>query len=336
MAVSAACFNPTYDNPACGPNGECPSGFTCEQDVCRSGGTDIDAPSEPGDDATDAPSEPTDAPTDGISGVCGTELFCPQPSGSRTTICGRIWDTEADQPIAAEGADPTAPCGVPTTSGPCSLRVRFYDAFAYANDPVNATPLMPAAALVDGCGRFRAQDIPNPAIGVIAVAIDDSPGIGPQTPHRLTGITVRSNPMAVEQTRAFATRVSTDTLWSSTAGLPSPTFADRGVALFIFRYANTPRTGVMVRRAGTIIPSDDYYFSNPGPGRVNVSPVDNVTGPNGSALVTGGGSRNLMSYDGQGNEPPGCTWGSTTAAAIPGSVLVQFLDAVDPAGNPCP
>jgi hypothetical protein len=172
---------------------------------------------------------------------------------------------------------------------------------------------------------------------VIAVAIDDVPGIPPQTPHRLTGITVRSSSAPIEQTRAFTTRVSTDNFWSNTAGLPPPgSFADQGVALFVYRYQNTPRSGVTVRRQGAIYPSEDYYFNNPGPGRTNVSPVDNMTGPNGSALMSGPASRGLGSFDGQGNEPPGCTWGTVQASAVPGSVLVQYIDAVDPAGNPCP
>src|SRR5262245_4515741 len=34
-----ACFHPNYDQPTCGPNGECPSGLTCSapQKVCVDG-----------------------------------------------------------------------------------------------------------------------------------------------------------------------------------------------------------------------------------------------------------------------------------------------------------
>jgi hypothetical protein len=56
-----SCFHPTYDHPACGPGGECPSGMTCDpQSICDvSGG---DAPS----DASIAPSidAPLGAPGD--------------------------------------------------------------------------------------------------------------------------------------------------------------------------------------------------------------------------------------------------------------------------------
>lgn len=47
--LAAACFNPTFNNPTCGPQGECPSGTTCVNGTCRAeddGGM--------GEDATDA------------------------------------------------------------------------------------------------------------------------------------------------------------------------------------------------------------------------------------------------------------------------------------------
>lgn len=53
-----ACFSPTYNNPQCGPAGECPLGFTCELGVCHADDEPIDAP------ATDAPDP--DAETDGM------------------------------------------------------------------------------------------------------------------------------------------------------------------------------------------------------------------------------------------------------------------------------
>ncbi len=70
LAVVAltGCFNPTFNNPMCGPAGECPSGTTCDQQgVCRSDGADIDAPVDTG--GPDAPADGSiDAPpiTDGM------------------------------------------------------------------------------------------------------------------------------------------------------------------------------------------------------------------------------------------------------------------------------
>lgn len=44
----AGCFNPTYENPECSPQGECPDGFTCVGGICRASGgidaADVDAP----------------------------------------------------------------------------------------------------------------------------------------------------------------------------------------------------------------------------------------------------------------------------------------------------
>jgi hypothetical protein len=69
----AACFNPTFNEPACGPNGECPSGSTCEQSVCRENIVDVDGAIDSAIDSSidspiDAPSDGTNdgAPNDGV------------------------------------------------------------------------------------------------------------------------------------------------------------------------------------------------------------------------------------------------------------------------------
>lgn len=52
-----ACFDPTFDNPTCGPNGECPSGTSCSpvDNICREDVTGIDgAIDSPTDSAIDA------------------------------------------------------------------------------------------------------------------------------------------------------------------------------------------------------------------------------------------------------------------------------------------
>ncbi|HTL34156.1 MAG TPA: hypothetical protein VL326_13595 [Kofleriaceae bacterium] len=43
LVLVGACFNPTFHDPTCGPNGECPSGTQCVNGTCRS--------DTPGDDA---------------------------------------------------------------------------------------------------------------------------------------------------------------------------------------------------------------------------------------------------------------------------------------------
>jgi len=44
LLLLSACFHPVYDHPACGPNGECPSGLTCNaQLICDRGAGNLDA-----------------------------------------------------------------------------------------------------------------------------------------------------------------------------------------------------------------------------------------------------------------------------------------------------
>src|SRR5215468_1790429 len=39
-----ACFHPIYDHPACGPHGECPSGFSCSAALVCESGSSVNAP----------------------------------------------------------------------------------------------------------------------------------------------------------------------------------------------------------------------------------------------------------------------------------------------------
>ncbi|HUQ02492.1 MAG TPA: C-type lectin domain-containing protein [Kofleriaceae bacterium] len=90
-----ACFSPTFNNPTCGPNGECPSGTTCVQDVCRSDGADIDAPIDTPpidpdamvDSAIDAP---TDAASDGAPPIDGPPIDAPVDAPPPTCPNGHI------------------------------------------------------------------------------------------------------------------------------------------------------------------------------------------------------------------------------------------------------
>lgn len=67
----AACFNPTFDNPACGPSGECPSGTNCSpvDNICRENVTGIDGSIDSAiDSAMDAAMDAAiDAPSDGAN-----------------------------------------------------------------------------------------------------------------------------------------------------------------------------------------------------------------------------------------------------------------------------
>jgi hypothetical protein len=53
VVLIPACFHPSFDRPRCGPNGECPDGFTCRADlVCDADRSPVDAAAQsttPGD-----------------------------------------------------------------------------------------------------------------------------------------------------------------------------------------------------------------------------------------------------------------------------------------------
>ena len=71
-----ACFNPSYDHPQCGPEGQCPSGYVCVAGTCEDQAAGIDAPIDspidapidsPIDSPIDAPLPPIDAAIDASS-----------------------------------------------------------------------------------------------------------------------------------------------------------------------------------------------------------------------------------------------------------------------------
>jgi hypothetical protein len=125
----------------------------------------------------------------------------------------------------------------------------------------------------------------------------------------------------IEDQELVVARRDTDAGWTQSAGAPfgADSFADVGVILFRFRASAVPAPGVTVQRDGSTQAALDWYFTDAGTSaRSQVSGVAMATGPNGSALITGG---SLTTYSGTGGEPGGCTWPSANAAAIPGYVV---------------
>lgn len=264
---------------------------------------------------------------------CALPLSCPAPSAGRATICGWIHDAETDAVVAAANPARQA-CGSATTSGPCSLRVRYFDALDFAMNPGGAVPLSTESSMVDDCGRFRGQNITRATFGFTAVVIDDAPGITPAEPHRLTSI-VYSNGEAIPAIgRAYVTRTSTDQLWTTGAGLGNPSFGQRGVLVKVFTHRGAPVAGVTVRRNDNQAPDDDHYFSDTGITRRMVAPAQTSTGANGTVLVTN--SDTPTAHDGAGAEPSGCVWPGTLGASVPGVVSFELSEAETPAGAPCP
>ncbi|MBK9034404.1 MAG: hypothetical protein IPL61_24580 [Myxococcales bacterium] len=277
----------------------------------------------------------TTAETDPVTGVvtchgtgtqtgCAPELPCPTPSGSNTSICGRIHDTQTGAVVAAVGATGTV-CNpnAPTADGPCSLKLTFYDALDFATSS-NPTPLVPGLLTVDDCGRYAAINVPPSNLGFTGIGIDDANGVADT--HVLTGVALPDGEaVPARGFEAFITRKATDTAWS--AGLAGESFATRGVIAMIFRHGAMPVAGVRVRRNSNPIPADDYYFTDAGPERnsVDIAGTQSVTGANGSALVINAPSP--TAHDGVGAEPAGCTWPNSLAASIRGVVFVQVKEA---------
>jgi hypothetical protein len=239
---------------------------------------------------------------------------CPQPTPGKFMICGRIYDLETSQPVASAAS---------------VLKVDLYDALMFANNPTATPPL--GTATVDGVGCYRADDggVTPPFTAYVAAATDDVPGQNDDWVR--TAVAVPSGAgQRMTDVVAWATRHTTDQQWSTSAGLAGQTFAERGVYVGIFVDPNlpplgplhgTPVAGVRVTENGSVKATNDYPFADVQPLlRTTVAPAQDVTGPSGSVLYTGG---TLTQYSGSGAEPAGCAWPSTLAATIPGAVFVH-------------
>jgi hypothetical protein len=274
----------------------------------------------------------------GTAGGCDSEFSC-TVEPNKATLCGHIYDSQTDLPIPKALLNPEMQCSptAPTNDGPCSLRLRFFDALDFAMNPTGAQPIVPPAGGVfqDGCGRYKGENMTRATFGFMGIAVDDHPMATPTDPHRLTGVAT-SNAAASPGNgfRAYSTRVTTDMAWTSSAGLTGMTFAQRGVLAITFRYHQMPVAGVQARRSGALIPNDDFYFSDTGVTRNTVAPAQTMTGANGTALVIN--SPSPIEHDGVGAEPSGCRWPANLAASVMGVTFIQLKDAETAAGAACP
>ncbi len=275
-----------------------------------------------------------DAPIDASAASdCSIELPCPTPRANHLTVCGRLYDLESDRPIASSTPGEACNPYAPAAEGPCSLAIHFYDALEYSRDPTAAAPVVPGSLEVDDCGRVVAQDLNQPAFGFLGVVVDD--GAGTIDRHRSTAIALLNARAAPARgTRLYVTRETTNQAWSTSAALDGQTFATRGVLAMRFRYQGMPRSGVTVRRSGTLIPADDFYFSDTTAERTTIAPDQLATGANGMALVI---NSSVTNHDGTGNLPTAsCRWPEQLGGTIPGVVFVQPHDAETGSGAPCP
>lgn len=327
-------------NGACRPADEQPGSATCGLGTELSpGGTCVPTDPTVCDPAT---TEERFDPDTGVITCVGTnpdpcvaDLPCPTPASGKLTLCGRIFDTETDESLRAPTATGTA-CNpaAPTADGPCSLKLQFYDALFFQQDPVGTLPLSAGSITIDDCGRYVGRDIGMTSSGFVGAAIDDAMGVADT--HILTGVAT-ADAMAVPARgfRTYATRKSTDTLWSAAAQLPNgDTFEELGVLVMAFRKGLTPQAGVKIQQNGNVVPANDFYFTDTTKARTMLDRTRDLTGANGTGLFIHGDAP--VPFTGTGGEPTGCHWPTALAATIPNVYFVQLKDAESNGGGPCP
>jgi hypothetical protein len=255
--------------------------------------------------------------------LCSQALTCPNPSGTKFMICGRLYDTETTALVQEDDMLPQ------------KLKISFYDALAFANDATTAPEF---SVNPDRCGRFVSSDaaaggshggVTVPGTSFLVVGVDDASGDFMQGNFALTGVGVLGVPGGKhDNTRIYATRQATDAVWS--AGVGGGSVIGRGVYLGIFidtaaatdvaPWPGAPKSGVQLTVDGTVQPTGDFYFSDTDPlTRSTVVASQNSTGTNGAVLFLEGP---LVEYAGTPN-PPGCSWPAALAKTLPGSVFVH-------------
>jgi hypothetical protein len=264
----------------------------------------------------------------GEGGECDESrpITCPAPPPNRASICGRIYDTQTSTVVPEAIA--------------LNLEVRIYDPIGFVMNPTGTAPL--ATIYPDKCGVYKALDQIVPPSGFIAVATDDLDQDDDGVPDsgmdlfRLTGIAAAADQgQTLGDVNAFNTRIETDMMWTTTAGLTGQTFAERGVYVPIFLdplsgdvgpFGGTPTAGVNTTQGGSTDDAKDYYFADTDPLLRGTAIPDTTpgvldgTGVNGSGLWING---TLIMFSGVGGEPADCMWPANLAATVPGVVFVQ-------------
>jgi hypothetical protein len=267
---------------------------------------------EEGDDQPPPPPWPdagwwdVDAGTspDADPGDCNAPLTCPAASPNRVSVCGRVLDVATENAVL-----------------PSQVAITAYDALEYAGDPNNAQPLDYESLSYDECARFRLVNVERPALGFIALSTDDPADSGMDT-YAMAAVAF---PVGSAETRTrerlYAINRTTDSLWTSQAGLTGGSFVTRGAVLAVFLGEDgQPVSGVTVTEGGATEPANDYYFANANPwARTTVDSAMDATGANGSVLKL---ESPLVEHSGQG----GCegAWDSALAASIPGVLFVAI------------
>lgn len=268
------------------------------------------------------------------TGEAGCGITCPAPAAGKVSVCGWLKDAETDDLIGGMGED-GARCETMTprpTTGPCSIEVQFYDALMFAGNPTGTPPLQADEIIVNTCGRFVAKNLPAPALGFLAIGLDDYEG-APDN-YFLGGVAIPSSAgLREDDLDVYAVRQTSNMLWSDAT--PIADLGLRGAYMPIFTHKGTPVADVVVTENGSPQPTEDFYFSDADPfERTTIAPAQNSTGANGSAIVVDSA---LVNHSGQGSEGEleGCVWPSDLADAIPGVYFVQARHSEDALGATC-
>jgi hypothetical protein len=290
----------------------------------------------------------------GVALACGVPIPCPQPDAGKMTICGQIYDIKDMSEFRSGSAANGTPCTTVTTDGPCSLRMDAYDAIDFANhagSAMPATPLAVGGTYLDDCGRFRFENVPQPASPFVGLGFDDKDAskMGPPGTTNAVGV---ATPFASDATTSLeayiATKATTD-MWSSAAGAPT---VAQGIYVPIFRKhfcdpalgCTTPAqqfdtaSGVQIYKNTQAVPNNDWYFSDTGSGdHTTIDSSLTVTGANGTGLLTGASVADSIVWTGMGGivDTANCTWEKHAAASLANIVTFQIYRPTTKLGTTC-
>jgi hypothetical protein len=270
-------------------------------------------------------------------GGCGAPFACPTPASGKQTICGQIYDFENMSAFADTGAV-GAKCGTGSTSGPCSIQIKAFDAISFAMNPQAATELAHGPVYQDDCGRYRVPDISAPGGPFVALGIDDADAAkaGPTGTTNATGVATKFVLNGVvKDFEAFIVTGATTASWEGSPGAPP---LSGGYYVDVFRAHSTgfaPQAGVTVTKSGVTIPNNDWYFTSTEITHDTIDSAATATGANGSAIITGASVADGVAYSGQGALPAECRWDTHPGASLPFIVFIQIKRPINQTGMTC-
>ena len=164
LLLISACFHPSYDHPACGRNGECPAGFTCNaQLICDNGSSAMDAP------ALDASSSIDSVPGIACYGPSGAWRVCLGSTPTATTSVPSTIDTDTSslclpiQPVGWTLSQPEA-CFIvgKTVSVKATVVHGHRPLVVVAQDGITVTSLLDVASHRADTGTARSSSACKP------------------------------------------------------------------------------------------------------------------------------------------------------------------------------